>query len=196
VLDSALARVAAEHPDSRVEARHLSSADQLAALRAGELDLGLLRDRPSGPEFAAQLVVRERLGVLLSAERAAELSAADGSGIRLEALSGLDWIGFPRAGSPAWYDELTAALRGHGISLGPEPPAGQLLIPEVKIAGVAAGRSFALAPPDWARPLPPNVVFAPLAGHPLVRRTWAVWPADARRRDLGTLVAALEEQCT
>ncbi|HMH90181.1 MAG TPA: hypothetical protein VK586_03760 [Streptosporangiaceae bacterium] len=31
-----------------------------------------------------------------------------------------------------------------------------------------------------------------LVGDPIVRRTWAIWPADARRRDLATLVAALD----
>jgi hypothetical protein len=34
--------------------------------------------------------------------------------------------------------------------------------------------------------------WSPLVGHPLVRRTWAAWPANSHRRDLGHLVAALE----
>jgi DNA-binding transcriptional LysR family regulator len=189
LLDPALAELAEAHPDTRVQARHLSSAEQLAALRTGALDVGFLRERPTGPEFDALLVVRERLGVLLAAERAAELTGPDG--IALEELIGLHWVGFPRSGSPAWYDELTAVLRGHGLGLGPEAPEGQALIADVKLASVGAGRAFALAPPRWQRPLPDRVAWSPLAGHPLVRRTWAVWPADATRRDLSRFIAAL-----
>jgi DNA-binding transcriptional LysR family regulator len=190
LLDPALAELAEAYPDTQVQARHLATAEQLTALRAGELDLGFLRERPVGPEFDALLVVREHLGVLLAAKEAAELAGPDG--IALETLVGLRWVGFPRAGSPAWYDELTAVLRGHGLDLGPDAPEGQELIADVKLAAVAAGRSFALAPANWRQPLPEHVTWSPLAGHPLVRRTWAVWPADSRRRDLARFVAALD----
>ncbi|MGW5658510.1 LysR substrate-binding domain-containing protein [Streptomyces sp. NPDC003758] len=190
LLDAPLAELAEAHADTRVQARHLSTAEQLAALQAGELDVGFLRERPMGPEFDALLVVRERLGVLLAADLAAELVGPEG--IALDALVGLQWVGFPRSGSPAWYDELTAILRGHGLDLGPEAPEGQALIADVKLAAVGAGRAFTLAPPNWQQPLPGHVTWSPLVGHPLVRRTWAVWPADSRRRDLGRFIAALD----
>ncbi|MEV7394108.1 MULTISPECIES: LysR family transcriptional regulator [unclassified Streptomyces] len=190
LLDPALAELAEAYPETRVQARHLSTSDQLTALRAGELDVGFLRERPSGPEFDALLVVRERLGVLIAAEQAAELAGP--GGVPLDALGSLQWVGFPRSGSPAWFDELTAVLRGHGLDLGPEAPEGQALIADVKLAAVASGRAFALAPAGWQQPLPDRVTWSPLAGHPLVRRTWVVWPADSRRRDLGRFIAALD----
>ncbi|MEU8059624.1 LysR family transcriptional regulator [Microbispora bryophytorum] len=191
LLGPALDQLAVAHPGTRVQARHLSTAAQLAALQAGELDVGLLRERPAGHEFDAMLVAREKLGVLLAAEQAAELRGP--GGIRLDALAGLEWVGFPRTGSPAWFDELTAILRSHGLDLGPAAPEGQELIAEVKLAAVSAGRAFALAPPRWPQPLPPAVAWSALAGHPLIRRTWAVWPATARRRDLADFVAGFRE---
>ena len=191
LLTKSLAELAAAHPSTRVRARHLSTAAQFAALQADELDVGLVREHPVGQDLEAVLVVEERLGVLLAADTARATVRPDG--IRLEALAGLDWVGFPRSGSPAWYDELTAILRSHGLDLGPDAPEGQELIPEVKVAGVAAGRAFALAPPNWSQPLPDSVVWSPLAGHPLVRRTWAVWRAGSRRRDIARLVATLED---
>ncbi|CAG6390579.1 LysR family transcriptional regulator [Streptomyces cocklensis] len=194
LLDSALAELAGSRPGTKVQARHLSTAEQLAALQADEIDVGLLRERPPGEGLDATLVVRENLGVLLAAEQAAELAGPSGS-IALDALAGLEWVGFPRSGSPAWYDELTAILRSHGLDLGPAAPEGQILIPDVKLAAVGAGRAFALAPPDW-QSLPDHVTWSPLAGHPLVRRTWAVWPAASRRRDLGRFVAALDRTAT
>ncbi|MFJ6571191.1 LysR substrate-binding domain-containing protein [Streptomyces sp. NPDC091292] len=194
LLPRALAALADAYPDTRVQARHLSTAEQVTALRTGELDLGLLRERPAGPDLDAMLVVAEPLGVLLATELADKVRGPEG--IRLDALAGLDWVGFPRAGSPAWYDTLTATLRGHGIDPGPEAPAGQTLIAEVKLAAVGTGRAFTLAPPDWSQPLPDTVTWSPLTGHPLVRRTWAVWPAGSHRRDLGHLVAALDQPPT
>jgi hypothetical protein len=78
-------------------------------------------------------------------------------------------------------------LRAHGISLGHQSAPGEgSLIAEVKFA------AFALAPPDWAQTLPEGVTWRPLIGNPLVRRTWAVWAASSRRRDLAALVAALD----
>lgn len=190
VLSAALAELAAACPDTKVQVRHLSSAQQLAALRAGELDVGLLRERPGGEQFDAMLVTREELGVLLSADQAAEL--ADPDGVALEALAGLDWLSFRRSDSPAWYDEVSAILRSHGLDPGTEAPRDQRLIAEVKLAAVSAGKAFALAPPEWSQPIPDGVTWAPLAGRPLVRRTWAVWAADSRRPDVGRLIAVLD----
>ena len=190
VLDPALAELSEEWPDTKVQARHLSSAAQLAALRDGELELGLLRERPGGELFDAMLVAREELGVLLAADRAEELTTP--AGIRLDTLGSLEWLAFPRSDSPAWHDELTAILRSHGLDRFTDAPEGQRLIAEVKLAAVSAGRAFALAPPNWSQPLPEGVRWRPLAGAPLVRRTWAVWAADSRRRDLGRLIAALD----
>ncbi|MFG2076849.1 DNA-binding transcriptional regulator, LysR family [Nonomuraea maritima] len=191
LLGPPLERLAVACPETRVQALHLSTAAQQAALQAGELDVGLLRGRPPGPEFDAMLVVREPLGVLLAADHAAELRGPDG--ICLEALRGLTWVSFPRPSSPAWFDELTAILRSHGLDLGPPAPEGQALIAEVKLAAVNAGQSFALAPPNWSQPLPENVSWSPLVGHPLVRRTWAVWPAASRRRDVAVFVGGFPD---
>ncbi|WP_194898639.1 LysR family transcriptional regulator [Catenulispora pinisilvae] len=190
VLAPALAELAESCPNTRVQARHLSTAEQIAVLRAGDLDVGLLRERPIGPDFDAMLVTRERLGVLLAADQAADLAGPDG--VPLDALGGLDWLAFPRSDSPAWHDEVTAILRSHGLAPGADAPPGQRLIAEVKLAAVTAGKAFALAPPDWSQPLPDGVLWQPLAGHPLVRRTWALWPADSRRRDVGLLIAAFD----
>jgi DNA-binding transcriptional LysR family regulator len=190
LLERTLATFSASCPGVRVTPRHLSTAAQLAGLREDELDVGLMRERPQGEEFDAMLVLRENLGVLLAAELAASLAGPDG--VRLDSLCKLQWLGFPRSNSPAWHDELTAILRTHGIDPGPAPPEDQLLIAPVKLAAVSAGHSFALVPEDWAHPLPESVTLCPLTGHPLVRRTWVVWPADSRRRDIAQLVTAFE----
>ncbi|OBK99098.1 LysR family transcriptional regulator [Mycobacterium sp. 1165178.9] len=190
LLQGALEKFAANCPDTRVMPRHLSTAAQISGLRSREIDVGLLRERPAPEEFDAMLVARENLGVLLASELAAGLVGSQG--IRLEALAGLQWLCFPRSNSPAWHDEITAILRSHGVDLGPPPPEDQQLIAQVKLAAVTAGGSFALAPANWPHQIPESVIWSPLVGHPLVRRTWVVWPANSRRRDIGQLVTAFD----
>ncbi|WP_405592313.1 LysR family transcriptional regulator [Streptomyces sp. NBC_01092] len=191
-LTHPLSALASAYPETRVEPRHMSTAEQLTALRAGELDIALVRERPLGPDLDAIRVIEEKLGVLLAADRVAALAGPDG--VRLDDLAGLQWVGFPRSGSPAWHDEVTAVLRGHGIDTETSAVGGQVLLAEVKLAAVSAGTAFALAPPHWSHPLPENVVWQPLAGDPLVRRTWAVWQAGSHRRDLGHFVVALDNR--
>ncbi|GFG50052.1 LysR family transcriptional regulator [Mycolicibacterium agri] len=191
LLPTTLARFARDYPEGRVVARHLSTAAQFNALRDDELDVGLVRELPaSAAEFDAMLVVRESLGVLVATDVANTL--AKNGAIALEALAGLEWIGFPRAGSPAWHDELTATFRAHGVDAEPSHYAHQDLIATVKLVGVSGANAFALAPPNWEQPLPDGVSWSPLRGNPLVRRTWVVWPADSRRRDVAHLINAFD----
>jgi DNA-binding transcriptional LysR family regulator len=190
VIPTALAKFAAESPRTRVVPQHLSTAAQFVALRGDQLDVGLVRERPAGSEFDAMLVAREALGVLLASNVAARLVGLDG--VRLDELGELHWIGFPRSSSPAWFDELTGILRSHGVDTGPPAPDGQELIAAVKFAAVTSGHAFALAPENGVQPLPGNVTWSPLVGDPVVRRTWAVWPAESRRRDIGRLIASFQ----
>jgi DNA-binding transcriptional LysR family regulator len=191
LLPSALAQLALTHPDTKVEVRHSASAAQLMDLRSGQLDVALVRDRPADPQLDAVLAVGEAMGVILAAARSLEL--AEAAGVHLHRLAGLEWIGFPRSDSPAWHDQVTATLRGHGIAVAePSPSGDRPVTAEVKLAAVGTGRAFALASPGWARPLPDGMRWHPLIGNPIVRRTWAVWHAAARQRDLAALVATLD----
>lgn len=63
-----------------------------------------------------------------------------------------------------------------------------------KAALVLLTKSWAAeyGPSGWTTPLPDGITWCPLVGSPLVRRTWAVWQATARRRDLAAFVAALD----
>jgi DNA-binding transcriptional LysR family regulator len=190
LLPAALGRLSIEYPDTRVEVRHSSSAAQLADLRSGELELALVRDRPADPSLDAVLAVREAMGVILadaSSEQIAQIR-----GVQLHRLAGLRWIGFARSDTPAWHDQVTATLRGHGVAVDDQPDDDRPLIAEVKLAAVGAGRAFALASPGWVHPLPEGIRWHSLIGDPIVRRTWAVWRAEARQLDLAALVAALD----
>ena len=190
VLPTALAKFAAESPRARVVPQHLSTAAQLIALRSDQLDVGLVRERPPDRNSTRCSWPSEPLGILLSSKVAARLAGSDG--VQLDQLDGLHWVGFPRSASPAWYDELTGILRSHGVDTGPPAPDDQELIAAVKFAAVNSGQAFALAPENGLQPLPDNVTWLPLAGKPVVRRTWVVWPAESRRRDVARLIASFQ----
>jgi DNA-binding transcriptional LysR family regulator len=49
----ALAKFRADHPQTRIEPRQLSMAEQLAALRSGQLDVSFMREKPLGPSSTA-----------------------------------------------------------------------------------------------------------------------------------------------
>jgi DNA-binding transcriptional LysR family regulator len=190
VLPRALALFTAKYPETRVVPRQLSTAAQFLALRDDTLDVALVRERLAGPEFDAMLVSRENLGVLIASDLSDDLVGPDG--VQLDALQGLKWVGFPRAGSPAWFDELTSILRSHGIDVSPPVPEDLELVVAMKFAAVSSGHAFALSPRHQLDKLPVAVAWAPLVGNPLVRRTWAVWLASSRRRDVGHFVTTFD----
>jgi len=154
------------------------------------MEVGPLHGRPVGDELDSLLIRGEPLGVLLSTRGAARLSGPDG--VALEALAGLDWVAFPRRDAPGYHDELTAVLRNHGLEVSGMAEDVRVLVPEVRFALVDSGRAFALAPAHVARLVPETLAWRPLAGHPVIRRTWAAWPASCHRRDVGHFIAAFE----
>jgi DNA-binding transcriptional LysR family regulator len=185
-----LARFATRHPEIAVQSRHLPMFEQLTALRCGQLDVSFMVQAPMGADLDSLLVAREELGVLLPERLAHRL--AGGDGVPLSALAGLDWVAFPRSSSPAWYDELAAILRTHGVDVGDADRGDQFPIPSVAFSALSFGNAFALTPQRWTHPVPNAVVWLPLAGDPIVRSTWAVWPASSRRRDIARFVSAFE----
>jgi DNA-binding transcriptional LysR family regulator len=192
LLANALSGLTVRSPATGVTVRHLSTANQIAALRSGDLDLGLIRERPSSNDLDVNLVAEEQLGAVLPTAHVEQFGAP--TEIRLDQLASLEWLGFPRLDSPAWYDELTATLRSHGLPVSPSTAFIEAPIQEVTYAAVSAGGVFALAPESWRQTLPDSVRWQRLSGNPVRRRTWAAWSANSRHRGLAQLVALLDEQ--
>ena len=120
--------------------------------------------------------------MLIASDVADELVGPDG--VRLDALHGLKWSAF----------RAQAVRRGSTSDLDPAQPwrrhrpartGGSGAHRAMKFASVSSGHAFALAPPRRLDQLPEAVTWAPLVGNPVVRRTWAVWLASSRRRDVG-----------
>lgn len=183
-LTDALSKLAASpFRGTRVEIRQLSCPQQLAALKDGELDLALVRERPVGEGLDVAIVTEEPMGALVAAQQAKDLKL-ESSKLRLDDLASLAWLSFPKSNSPAWHDHVTAVLRNHGIGFCAQAAQATELVPEVKLAQLSLGGRFALAARSSVQGLPGALVWLPLVGEPLIRRTWVAWPEWSRRRDL------------
>ncbi|MDV3128208.1 LysR family transcriptional regulator [Mycobacterium sp. 21AC1] len=185
-----LAAFTADYPEIALRPRHLPMAEQLTALRNGGLQASLMVQRPSGNDLESMLVAREELGVLVSDTVAARFT--QGNGVSLGALSGLNWVTFPRTDSPAWFDELAAILRTHGVDVSSADRV-QSPVPSEIFSALSFGNAFALTPRQSSNHAVDSLVWRPLVGRPIVRHTWAVWPANSRRRDLARLIATFDE---
>jgi DNA-binding transcriptional LysR family regulator len=147
------------------------------------------------PTAAGETLVRRARAILADHDQAvSEVMALGNNG---SIVAGRIRVGVPlelpldTEHAPPWYDEVSAIPRTHGLGDRGSGSAGDPPVTaEVKFAAVRAGRSFSLAPPGWSANLPEGVHWHPMR-NPIVRRTWAVWPADSRQRDLAALVAAL-----
>lgn len=163
VLCRALANYRASRPEVALRLRELPTAQQLAELRAGRLDVGFVRlvreGRDAGKAGGAQdlsglttrLVAREPY--VLAMPEGHPLAGFETVPLRQVAEQPL--ILFPRQGMPALHDALLAALRA---SLGPSGGAPHIS-QEVSgkyasLALVAAGFGVCLVPAsarDWLR---------------------------------------------
>ncbi|WP_093710902.1 LysR family transcriptional regulator [Streptomyces sp. 2131.1] len=153
-----------------LELHELSTAEQLERFASQGLDVGLVHHPCDVTGLELGPVLRRDLGVLLPRDA----PAAQHTEVPLAALAEHDLVLFPRAGSPALYDDLlTTCARG-----GYTPPAVRHGRGASFVRGlVLSAAAVALAPRDTADDTtPPGLVWRPLAGAPLAWRHSAAWP--------------------
>lgn len=160
VLPHILPLLAKRSPQLRVVVRSLRTPEQIAALHARTIDVGLLRPPVDDPEITTELVLRDALVVVLPINH--PLAAM--SSVPLSMLSPLPCVAVPRASAPALHDAILEACRKAGVELRVMQDADNVL---ANLNLVSAGLGFSFAP-DYVRSiLPKSVVARPLAGKPL-----------------------------
>ncbi|WP_308408699.1 LysR family transcriptional regulator [Streptomyces sp. AC627_RSS907] len=187
------------HAGLELELHELSTAQQLAAFAAHELDVGLIHHPCDVAGLELGPVLRRDLGVLLP--RGAAQAGLDE--VPLASLTGYDLILFPRANAPAVYDDLlTACARGGYTPGAVRHGQGTSFVRGL----VLSAGAVALGPRDTrlAAPGDPELVWRPLAGAPLAWRHSVAWPkgrgdaavgafADAATHALRTAAGARPE---
>jgi DNA-binding transcriptional LysR family regulator len=189
LLPRAMPVLRARYPDLEITLRESTSAEQVAALARGELDLGLLRPpSPLPAGLRTRLLTREPLVAALPVghrlTRLPRLTAAD--------LRGEPFVRFPRAKGAWMYDLITDYCRGDG---GPPPEVAQeAVMMQTITALVAAGTGIALVPASQRTLARPGVAFRRLAGAPLLDLV-AAWPESGAGPARGAVVEVLAAAC-
>jgi DNA-binding transcriptional LysR family regulator len=171
---AALADLRRSHPGVELHLRELTTAGQLAAFAAHELDVGLIHHPCDVTGLELGPVLRRELGVLLPRHA----SAAALTEVPLAALAGSELALFPRADAPALYDDILTTCARNGYT----PPAvrhGQgtgFIRGLVLSADVVAFASYDPNQPDDRSAPTPTVVWRPLSGSPLTVRSTVAWP--------------------
>ncbi|MFE0425253.1 LysR family transcriptional regulator [Streptomyces sp. NPDC058953] len=169
-------------PGVRLALRELGPAVQLAELRAGTLDVGVLRHPVDVAGLGLGEVLCRPYGVLLpGADAIGGGDAGEGGNggdggngenppVRLASLGGLDLVLFPRPVAPALHEEILSVCRRHGFEPG-SVLAGQ--DPEFVDGLVMSGTALTFATRDRKRP--PGTAWHPLEGDPLLEQVSAAW---------------------
>jgi DNA-binding transcriptional LysR family regulator len=132
------------YPGVELDIREMTTAPQVAALSAGELDVGLMREPPAEPGLAFREVLAERFVAVLPAAHplAAHRSAP------VAALADEDFVLLPRASAPTVYERIRAVC----VAAGFEPRIGQRAVEWQTVAAlVGAGLGVSLAPASISR---------------------------------------------
>ncbi len=147
-------------PLARLELTHQSTGQQLQALLARRLDVGLLR--PSHlfeppPQLAVREIWRDELRVVLPA---GHRLARDGSAIAVEDLAQESFLMFPRGLGCGLHDHVMGLCSRAGFA----PHVAQEAREGATLIGlVAAGMGIAVLPESYARAPVSGVLHLPLA---------------------------------
>ena len=170
-------------PNVEVELREQATTEQLSALRAGVVDLGLVR--PPIDDLAGlrqELVLRESTVAVVPAHHPLALrQRASLEQIAIEPL-----VMFPRDQAPGFHDVLMASLASSGVT----PRIVQYAPETTTIVGlVAAGIGVSLVPASVARLGLDGVAYVQILNAPASELV-----AVAREDDDSALVTAFVEQ--
>ncbi|SEI48315.1 DNA-binding transcriptional regulator, LysR family [Azotobacter beijerinckii] len=160
VLPTLIRTLHVRFPRIEFELKDLPTPDQLAGLRNGLFDFGLVRLPILGAGIRTQVVLRESFVVALPADHALAARAA----LQPADLAEAPLFLLARRYAPGFYNELVAALDRHAVALQIAAELGEFT---TMLALVSAGLGVGLLPSEAALALPPKVVARPLelGGH-------------------------------
>lgn len=168
----------ASHPKVEVVVVELNSQDQIDALLAQELDLGLVHTDRLPPALACQPLYREPFLACLPARH----PLAGLASIPLAALSEQPFILFSRKGSPDYHARIVEICRQHGFYPRLQHEGRHWLS---VVSLVAQGLGVSIVPAAFQRAGVQGAVFLPLAESIEPSAVFAAWRAsgDAALRE-------------
>lgn len=182
VLPAALREFRRKHPEVAIELKSARSTVQAAAVKRGDLEIGVVHEPPLDEELVVVPVVKEPIHLALPESHA----LARRSSITPKSLDGVDWIVL--SPSPGKNARLLAACARAGF------------VPQVRFEAsdqstvlglVDAGMGLAFLPKSAERAAPPGVVLRELPWLRLARTLYAIRRRGAASPFAAELLAAL-----
>jgi DNA-binding transcriptional LysR family regulator len=161
VVPGMVHRFRMKRPEVELQLSERPSQDQIRALGAGELDIGLMPLPVEGGALDVRVLARERTIAALPAGHA----LASYKRVPLRRLADEPQILFPRSQAPGLHDRLLSAMSRTGASPWVAQYASET---QTIIALVAAGVGVALVQASVQRLALPGVVYRPVAAAPVV----------------------------
>ncbi|WP_424140156.1 LysR substrate-binding domain-containing protein [Roseomonas chloroacetimidivorans] len=187
LIPHALRRLARTHPGITVRVEEMTVAQQVQALKAEDIDLGVLRGTATEPELEMHAIQEEPFVVALPADNPLSRETA----LKPEALLGQPFIVVTQRPGSDYATRIADVF----LRTGRAPQ----IVQEVKdmhtlIGLVAAGIGTAIVPASVAALQPSHVAFRPLRGVAARMVTSIAWRRGNASPLLPVLVEALREE--
>lgn len=187
LIPSALRRLTRTHPGIAVRVEEMTVAQQVQALKAEAIDLGVLRGSVTDPELEMHAIQEEPFVVALPADDPLAREPA----LEPAALLAQPFIVVTRRPGSDYATRIADVFRRTGRT----PQVAQEVKDMHTLVGlVAAGIGTAIVPASVAALQPPQVVFRPLRGVAARMTTSIAWRRGDASPLLPVLAAALREE--
>jgi LysR family transcriptional regulator, benzoate and cis,cis-muconate-responsive activator of ben and cat genes len=172
-LPTIIRRFRGEYPGIHLDLREMSTSGQLAALRAGELDLGFVRQPAPEERVRMEPAMSETLVVAVAGDH----RLADRASIAPAELADEDFVLFPRDTAPGLYAQVLAICMEAGFVPRVVQESREIY---TTVSLVEAGLGVTITPASIQRMGWGGVAFRPLP-FPALTRIELAWHADNRR---------------
>lgn len=164
VLPGVVQLFRARRPAIALSLAPLTSGEQIDRLRAGTLDVGIVRDEAPGegsPQLITETVFEERMVALLPFDH----PLAPRAEVTPMEISKVPMISYPRSLMPGYVGRVGEVL----ADAGPIQVVEEVVHQETALGFVAAGVGTTILPESVRHLVPPSIAVVPLAGSPTTR---------------------------
>lgn len=185
ILPPLLRRFSERYPSVKLRLRELGTRQQLEAVAAGEIDVGIIRGPVWTEGLAGKQIATETLLIALPANH----PHAKDDTVRLSDLRDEGFISYPAERGAALYEEMLHLCHAAGF----EPRVAQEANEIYTICGmVSAGLGVAIVPSSARAIALRGVVYRPTDAPGAELERWAVWREEAPLAVVHAFVGSLD----
>jgi DNA-binding transcriptional LysR family regulator len=187
ILPPLIRRFLERYPQVKLRLRELGTHQQLEAVEAGEIDVGIVRGPVWNPRLAGRRIATESLLVALPAHH----RLADAKVVALGDLHDEGFITYPAERHAGLYEEMLRLCHTAGFDPRIVQEASEI---STICALVGAGLGVAIVPASVAALTLSGVVYRPLDDPRAELERWAVWRDEAPFAVVRAFVGSLDAE--